>query len=197
LAFRVRLLSPAFTRMRRVSTGPGSGASENRCARSTSARSASHHPVTIVGPAPRVLSLTPQVAFSFSIGRPRFRCLPHIGSYCGLPRSSPGSPAPSIGSLNPRRLLPFSYSGCDAGTFWRLVVRPKPPGKESPHWLTVATIGMEPTVFALKARNPGPGGITRLRGWFHRSVPLLVRITDRGRSPPGFLVVVAGRQSPP
>jgi hypothetical protein len=35
----------------------------------------------------------------------------------------------------------FAYPGCETGTFWRLFVRPKPPGRESPHWLTVATIG--------------------------------------------------------
>jgi hypothetical protein len=36
----------------------------------------------IVGLAPRVLPLIPQVAFHFSAGRPRFRCLPMLGSYC-------------------------------------------------------------------------------------------------------------------
>jgi hypothetical protein len=54
-----------------------------------------------------------------------------------------------------------------------------------------------PTVFAHMAQNPGPWGVTRLRGWFARSAPLLVRITDRCRSPPGFLVIDAGRQNPP
>jgi hypothetical protein len=38
--------------------------------------------------------------------------------------------------------LPFSPSGCETGTFRRLFVRPKPSGTESPHWLTVATIGL-------------------------------------------------------
>jgi hypothetical protein len=82
MTFWMRLLSPEFTHMQRASTGPGSDASENGCIRSTSAGSASDHSVSIVGPAPRVLSLTPQVAFTFSIGRSRFRHLPHFGSYC-------------------------------------------------------------------------------------------------------------------
>jgi hypothetical protein len=39
-------------------------------------------PVAIVGLAPRVLPLTPRVAFSFSAGRPPVGDLPQFGSYC-------------------------------------------------------------------------------------------------------------------
>jgi len=48
----------------------------------------------IVGLAPRVLSLIPQVAFSFSGGRPRFRDLPQFGSYYDSAVIA-GLPAPS------------------------------------------------------------------------------------------------------
>jgi hypothetical protein len=48
----------------------------------------------IVGLAPRVLSLIPQVTFSFSGGRPCFQGLPQFGSYCGFAVIA-GRPAPS------------------------------------------------------------------------------------------------------
>lgn len=46
-----------------------------------------------------------------------------------------------------------------------------------------------PTVFAPASKTMEGWGITRLRSWFVHLVPLVCRITKRGRSPPGFLVV--------
>jgi hypothetical protein len=38
-------------------------------------------------------------------------------------------------------LVPFRIPNCEAGICGRLFRRPKPPGIQSPHWLTVATSG--------------------------------------------------------
>ncbi len=112
----------------------------------TSARSASvtrceQRCVTIVCLAPRVLSLTPQVAFPFSVGR--------LYSFWGEPpkvrilsRSRGHRRPPSAFRRFVQSAMfhsPFSPSGCDTGLMQRRFVRSKPPGSGSPHWLTVTT----------------------------------------------------------
>jgi hypothetical protein len=94
----------------------------------------------IVGLAPRVLPLTPQVVFLLSAGRRRFRRLPSFGSYrVSAVIAFPGA-FQSDRSIrdNPS---PFQNPGCDTGTIWRHFVRPRPPGCGSPHWLAVTTSG--------------------------------------------------------
>jgi hypothetical protein len=84
-----------------TSAEPGPDASENKRIRSTSAGSASDHPVPIVCPAPRVLPLTPQVAFLSQADDPVFGASRH-SDFIAPPRSSPASRRLPIGSLNPR-----------------------------------------------------------------------------------------------
>jgi len=58
-------------------------------------------------------------------------------------------------------------------------VRSKPPDDGPPHWLTVATDRSCMTDCVRPGfRNHGTGGMTRLRGWFGGSVPLVCRITE-------------------
>jgi hypothetical protein len=76
------------------------------------------------------------------------------------------------------------FPGCDPGIFRRQVSRPKPPGSDPPHWLTVATSGLEPTVFPHTARNPGSAGVTWLAADFIGPHHFRSRVTDRSRSPP-------------
>ena len=65
------------------------------------AGSASHLLVSIVCPAPRVLSLSPQVASYFPAGRPVFFTASRLfGSYCNSAVTA-GLPAPLLGLLNP------------------------------------------------------------------------------------------------
>jgi hypothetical protein len=128
--------------------------------------------VTIVGLAPRVLPLTPQVVFFVSAGRRRFRRLPSFGSY----RASAVIAFP--GAFQSDRSIrdnpsPFSDSGCDTGVVWRLFCSSITAGL----WITTLARSNNyrslPTAFAHKVRNPGPGGVTRLRSWFLRSAPLV------------------------
>jgi hypothetical protein len=58
-------------------------------------------------------------------------------------------------------------------------VRSKPPDDGPPHWLTVVTDRSCMTdCVRPRFRNHGTGGMTRLRGWFVGSVPLVCRITE-------------------
>jgi hypothetical protein len=93
-----------------------------------------------------------------------------------LLRSCPRLP---LGETATRRsirdgLVRLRVPGCDPGTFRRHVSRPKPPGSDPPHWLTVATSGLEPTVFPHTARNPGRAGVTRLAAGFPVRTTLVV-----------------------
>jgi hypothetical protein len=96
----------------------------------------------IVGLAPRVLPLTPQVAFFISFGRPRFRSLPLLGSYhvsvvtTGFP-VPPSRIAQSATVRIPFPLPVATPEGCSGF----ISVRPEPLDGGPPHWLTVATVG--------------------------------------------------------
>ena len=118
----------------------------------------------IVGLAPRVLPLSPQVAFFISIGRPRFRSLPLFGSYhvsvvtAGLP-ASPSRIAQSATARIPFPLpvaTPVACSGFDS-------VRPEPLDGGPPHWLTVATVGVHRlcSPHTPKPRNEGCDSASR------------------------------------
>jgi len=117
----------------------------------------------------------PSSCFSFSFGRPRFRCLPLIGYYC-VSAVIAGHPAPShqiaqsamIRSLFPLRVRRRNDAAAD-------FVRPKPPDCGSPLWLTVATFGLRLTdCVRPKVRNHGPAGRDSACSWFVRSAPLLL-----------------------
>jgi hypothetical protein len=113
---------------------------------------------TIVGLAPRVLPLTPQVAFIISIGRPRFRCLPLLGSYhvsvvtAGFPASSSriAQSATARIPFHPPVATPEGCSGFDSDC-------PEPLDGGPPHWLTVATAGFHRTVFTPCSETPERG----------------------------------------
>ena len=79
---------------------------------------------------------------------------------------------------------PLARSGGEPGTFRRRVFRPKPPGWDPPHWLTVATAGLQPTVFPRTVQNPDSTGVTRLAAGFAGPHHFRSRVTDRRRSPP-------------
>jgi len=119
---------------------------------------------TIVGLAPRVLPLTPQVAFIISIGRPRFRCLPLLGSYhvsvvtAGFPASSSriAQSATDRIPFHPPAATPEGFSGFDS-------ICPEPLDGGPPHWLTVATAGFHRlcSPAAPKPRNGGCDSASR------------------------------------
>ena len=85
-----------------------------------------------------------------------------------LSRSRPRLPAWETAARRSIRdgLIRLRVPGCNPGTFRRHVSRPKPPGLDPPHWLTVATSGLEPTVLPCTVRNPDSTGVTRLAAGF-------------------------------
>jgi len=152
----------------------------------------------IVCLAPRVLSLTPQVTFSFSAGRPRFRCLPPFGSYC-VSAVIAGLPAPSHRIAQSATVLSF---------FTLSVATPERCGGWS---CSFKTAGVRTTTLAHSSN---------FRSWIDRLCPLprpkprtteaslglrlvfaiyatCFRVINRGRAPPDFLVVNARRNDPP
>jgi hypothetical protein len=173
--FRVRLLSPEFTHfagalhpdpvrmlLRTAASDPLPQGRHRTCS------------VTIVGLAPRVLSLNPQVAFSLSDGRPPFRGLPQFGSYCAsavMPairhfpseRSIRDDPVPfHLPVATPERFGGLMSSSQTAGS------RITTLAHSSNYRSSSRTDCVRP-----KVRNRGPMGVTRLCGWFPRPVPLV------------------------
>jgi hypothetical protein len=145
----------------------------------------------IVCLAPRVLPLTPQVAFRSHADDPLFgtsRTFRILLCIRGHHRAFHPGAFLSDHSIRDGP-FPFSPPGCDTGRFQRqFSVRSEPLDGGPPHWLTVATIGFHRlcSPHAPKPRNGGRN--SDLRPVF-RPAPLVVRVTDRCRSPPGFLVV--------
>lgn len=131
------------------------------------------------------MSLTPHVAFLFSGGRPRSPVPPAFRTLSPLPRSSPVPRRLPSGGLIPRWPDPFFSTRlrrrADSATYHR------PPSRDPspPHWLTVATSGLGPTVFAFASST-----LRTLRDSASRSVgePALSGPRPH-RSPPDFLVV--------
>jgi hypothetical protein len=106
--------------------------------------------------------------------------LPRIGSYCVSVVIAGVSGAflaeCSIrGSPDPFSTFRLRHRTVSAAGF----VRSKPPDDGPPHWLTVVTDRSCMTdCVRPRFRNHGTGGMTRLRGWFVGSVPLVCRITE-------------------
>jgi hypothetical protein len=101
VGFWVRLLGPECARLPACFSRTRSDFSEMKCVLTISARSASRLLITIVCPAPRVLSLTPQVAFRSRSDDPVFGAS-RSSDLIASPRSSPAIQRLLIGSLNPR-----------------------------------------------------------------------------------------------
>jgi hypothetical protein len=86
----------------------------------------------------------------------------------------------------------FRNSGCDTEIVWRLSSSSKTAGRG------ITTLARSSNFRSLTdcvrpsgPKPSGPVGVTRFRGWFPRSAPLVCRVTNRCRSPPDLLVVVA------
>jgi hypothetical protein len=144
----------------------------------------------IVGLAPRVLPLTPQVAFHLIRTTPFSAPPGPFGSYCAL-AVIPGPLSRSLPLGNTQsaiaRILfprPVATPGGCSGFFQ---VRPEPLDGGLPHWLTVATIGFH-RLCSPWLRNQRNAGRDSARGWFARPAPLFCRVAGRIRSPPGFQV---------
>ena len=133
---------------------------------------------SVVGPAPRVLSLTPQAAFPSQSDDTLFgasRWFRRLSCFRGHHRAFHPAAFLSDHSLRDGP-SPFSPPGCDTGRFQRLLIS------------SFRTAGWRTTTLAHSSncrlltdcvhpmfRNPGTRGVTRIRGWFTDSHHFLSR----------------------
>jgi hypothetical protein len=152
--------------------------------------------VTIVGLAPRVLSLTPQVVFSTQPDDAVFDASRH-SDFIALPRSSP-FPAPSnriaqsaiihplfTPRLRRRNDLAAFCSSKTAGQWITTLAR-----SNNFRSMTDCVRPQDP-----KPRTQGRHSASRLVSAIRTT--FLCRVTDHCRSPPDFLVVITERNNPP
>ena len=152
----------------------------------------------IVGLVQRVLSLTSSSYVLFSCGRLPVRSLPRFESYCSI-RGHRRFPGAFLTDRSIRGdLILFHLPAATPERFGGIFCSSKTAG---PSTSTLAHSNNSSVLYRLcsptRSETNGPRGVTRLRGWFPQPVPLVVRITDRYRSPPGFLVVITERNNPP
>jgi hypothetical protein len=182
---------------RRVPTGPGSDAAENRRFRSISARSAPHHPVTVVGLAPRVLPLTPRSCVHFLQAGERL-----LGSAHDRILLPPLDPPPAFRAAlfqlaHSARIIPLCAfpaakpEPSDGIEFGSVTV-----GGRSPHWLAVATFRCFHRLRSLTPPETMVAEHDSARGWFLCRGRLSPGRRAR-RSPPHLLGRITGRCDPP
>ncbi len=137
--------------------------------------------IVIVGPAPRVLPLTPQAAFPRSGGRPRgseppaLRILLRFRGHRRPPGASQRAAQSAIihFPFHAPVALPERCSG--------RIVRAKPPDSGSPHWLTVAAFGLRmDRLCPPLGPKPCTRGHNSVRGWFVRPAPLVLFASRAG-----------------
>jgi len=146
------------------------------------------------------LASYPSCYLCLSGGRPRFRDLPRFGSYRAAAVIA-GLPAPSSRSAHSamvRSLFTIRLRHrIDAAAV--LFVRSKPPecGSTTLAHSSNGPVPAGPTVFAPGSKTSGSMGVTRIAVGLLDRATCCVRVANRSRSPPGFLVVFAGRNDPP
>ena len=120
----------------------------------------------------------------FTNGQCCFQHPPHFGAYRRTNQRRLGRGQTSIDALTPRPPVSLSRLRLRHRNLATVSVFPCTVRNRHPHWLTVATSGLEPTVFPCTVRNPDSTGVTWLAADFLGPHHFRSRVTDRSRSPP-------------